>query len=130
MLTTVPPEILTHIAYHLALPSLSPPVPLLQSCKTIHQTLNSSNNHRLYARLFRTAFDVKAAERRLGDIHAGDVTQELRRRVITLRRLGAMTRRGVVEGVQASDLWIIYIMLIENGASITRRMPIGVRLVS
>lgn len=116
MLTTVPPEILANIAFHLALPTLSPPVPLLQTCKAIYQTLSPSNNPRLYGRIFRTAFDYEAAERRIGDIHAGDVTQELQRRVQTLRRLKAMTRRGEVEGAQAMDLWIIYIMLIENGA--------------
>jgi len=116
MLDTIPAEILANIAYHVSCPALSPPVPLLQSCKSIHDALSPTSNSRLYGSLFRYAFDTKAAERRLGDIHAGAITQELERRVKALHRIRQMVKRGDVLGVKADDLWVVYVMLIENGA--------------
>jgi len=115
MLDTVPPEILANIAYHISLPALSPPVPLLQSCKSIHDALTPATNHRLYGALFRATFDVAAAERRLGSLNAGDITQELRRRVQALGRVRRMVESGDVLSVRTDDLWVIYVMLIENG---------------
>jgi len=117
MLDTVPAEILANIAYHVSETALAPPVPLLQSCKSIHDALSPANNHRLYGSLFRSAFDTAAAERRLGDLNAGDITQELRRRVQALSRVRRLVKHGNVLGVQTNDLWVIYVMLIENGAS-------------
>lgn len=119
MLDQIPAEILAHIAFHLSITTLSPPVPLLQSCKSIHSAISPSTNHRLYGRLFRSAFDTAAAERRIGSggINAGNVTQELKRRVIALNRIERMVQAQLVFAIQIEDLWVLYIMLIENGGS-------------
>lgn len=123
MLDQVPPEVLAHIAFHLSLPTLSPHVPLLQSCKSIHDCIAPQHNARLYARLFRAAFDSAAAERRIGvgEINAGQVVQELKRRVIALKRIERMVDASDVKDVQIGDLWVLYIMMIENGGSATAR---------
>lgn len=70
MLDQIPTEVLSQIAYHLSLPTLSPSVPLLQTCSALRDALTPSANPRLYARLYRAAFDVKAAKRR-GEAGAG-----------------------------------------------------------
>lgn len=72
MLEQIPPEIISHIAYHLclfphALTTSTPPIALLQTCKTIYQAIAPERNIRLYARIYRGWFDVAAAERRLGN---------------------------------------------------------------
>jgi hypothetical protein len=115
MLDTIPAEILANIAYHVSCLASSPPVPLLQSCKSIHDALSPASNSRLYGSLFRHAFDTEAAERRLGSLHAGAVTQELKRRIKALHRIRQMVKRGDVLSVHTDDLWVVYIMLIENG---------------
>ncbi|WWC87161.1 uncharacterized protein L201_002047 [Kwoniella dendrophila CBS 6074] len=43
-----------------------PPTNLLLSCKSINDSISSLNNSRLYGKLFRTLFDIKAPERRFG----------------------------------------------------------------
>lgn len=70
MLEQIPPETISHIAYHLclfphALTTSTPPIALLQTCKTIYQAIAPERNTRLYARIYRGWFDVTAAERRL-----------------------------------------------------------------
>ncbi|OXB37669.1 hypothetical protein J007_02575 [Cryptococcus neoformans] len=72
MLEQIPPEIISHIAYHLclfplALTTSTPPIALLQTCKAIYQAIAPERNMRLYARIYRGWFDVAAAERRLGN---------------------------------------------------------------
>lgn len=72
MLEQIPPEIISHIAYHLclfphALTTSTPPIALLQTSKTIYQAIAPERNTRLYARIYRGWFDVAAAERRLGN---------------------------------------------------------------
>lgn len=72
MLEQIPPEIISHITYHLclsplALTTTTPPVALLQTCKAIYQAIAPERNMRLYARIYRGWFDVAAAERRLGN---------------------------------------------------------------
>ena len=119
MLAEVPSEILSHIAYHLCSSDLSPPVNLLQTCRTIYESICPRSNPRLYSKLFKEAFDIGAVERRLeGDeLHALHISLELERRVKCLNRLKKMITRGNVIDVTMDDLWVIYIMLIENGTS-------------
>lgn len=117
MLDTIPPEVLSHIALHLLLPTCAPPTNLLQTSKTIHNTLSPSTNPRLYSRVYRACFDTSAAERRLGDLKATDLTAELGRRVKALSRLTRQVESKNVSKVKDEDLWVIYIMLIENGMS-------------
>ena len=115
MLDTIPPEILSLIAFHLTLPTLVPPVSLLQTCKPIHEAIAPSSNPRLYARVFRAKFDVAATERRLGELHAADLTAELRVRIKVLYRIRKMVKEKDARTATAEDLWMIFILLIENG---------------
>ena len=178
MLDTVPPEILAHIALHVALPDLAPPVQLLCTSRAIHATLAPQNNPRLYARLFRSAFDTRAAERRMARLlppapvairsdsveseasaststvasgstpqtsasedesdeeprevkrrrrnherrkrdgerlTAVQLTAELKRRVRALSRLGRQIETEDLSDLRDDDLWVVYLMMIENG---------------
>lgn len=137
MLNTIPPELVSHIALQLAKETLRPPVSLLQSCKAMHTACSPQTNPRLYANVFEASFDLEAAERRLTNSGSGSgskhrqredntirdvvtaaaITTELRRRVMALDRLRAMCAAEDVSEVRNEDLWVIYIMLIENGES-------------
>ena len=117
MLDSIPPDVLGHIALHLTLPTCEPPVNLLRTSKAIHNTLSPSANPRLYARVYRARFDTAAAERRLGGLNASALTDEFYRRVRALNRLSRQVTMKDVTGVQDDDLWVIYVMLLENGRS-------------
>jgi hypothetical protein len=135
MLNTIPPELVSHIALQLAKETLRPPVSLLQSCKAMHTACSPQTNPRLYANVFEASFDLEAAERRLTNSGSGSkhrkrddssirdmvtaaaITTELRTRVMALDRLRAMCAAEDVSDVRNEDLWVIYIMLIENGES-------------
>ncbi|RSH90140.1 hypothetical protein EHS25_001474 [Saitozyma podzolica] len=114
MLDIVPPEVLSRIALHVSAETSLPPVNLLLTSHAIHSSLCASNNPNLYASIFRSSFDVSAAQRRVGSLNAVDLTRELRRRMGALARLGWMVRTGDVRGVGDDQLWVIYVMLIEN----------------
>lgn len=120
MLDIVPPEVLSRIALHVSAETSLPPVNLLLTSHAIHSSLCASNNPNLYASIFRSSFDVSAAQRRVGGLNAVDLTRELRRRMGALARLGGMVRARDVRGVGDDQLWVIYVMLIENGGSWTR----------
>ena len=117
MLDKVPPEVLTLIAYHSSLATLLPPQSLLLTSRSIHNTISPSANPRLYARIYRSAFDTAAVHRRIGDVNAPQLAQELRRRVEALARLARMVKSGDLSGVSDEDVWVIYLLLVENGAS-------------
>ncbi|KAK4685588.1 hypothetical protein P7C73_g4567, partial [Tremellales sp. Uapishka_1] len=127
MLETIPPEVLSHIALHLVIATKTPPTDLLCVSKTIHAILSPSANPRLYARVFRHHFDVAAAERRLGDLTARELTVELRRRVTSLDRLKRLVSERNVGTVSEGDLWVVFLMLIENGESLRRGKGADVR---
>lgn len=140
-LLSLPPEILSNVAFHCCLETLRPPIGLLLTCKHLHATLAPADNPDLYARIFRSAFDSAAAERRSAilegplvirrrdeaandgsedgskRIKAAALAAELKRRSIALRRVARMVRQGDVSDLTAEDLWVIYLMLIENGKS-------------
>lgn len=140
MLDKLPPEILTHITYHIVLESGCPPVNLLQSCNAIYGAVSPETNANLYAQVFRTQYDTAAPTRRFTFTDAGSVggvdtaetsrrisgsgtrqdwlgsralVAELRNRTRALCRLSRNTSE-----VSAEDLWVVYLMLLENGASI------------
>ena len=117
MLDQIPTEVLSQIAYHLALPTLSPPVPLLQTCSEVHEALTPINNPRLYARLFRSAFDHAAAARRGADetVQAINLTRELEQRIRLLRRLRRRVIGNNARAMTTAEAWMVYVMLIENG---------------
>ncbi len=115
MLDKVPPEVLGLIAFHLTLPTLRPPVNLLLASRTIHDVISPKANPLLYAKVFRQTFDMEAVERRIGEIKPLAVTSELRRRVMVLFRLRQMVDRSDLSDLRDDDLWVVYLMLIENG---------------
>ena len=121
MLDKVPPEVLALIAYHSTLPTLLPPSTLIATTRSIRDSISPSSNPRLYVKIFKAAFDTAAVERRLGEVTAAQYAQELKRRVAALYRLSGMVTRRDLAGIQDDDLWAIYLMLIENGASDTYR---------
>ena len=119
MLSAIPTEILSHVALHLSLSSNppSPPIALLLTSKSIYNSLSYAGNPDLYARLYRACFDTQAVERRMGPQEAASLVAELKRRVRCLRKLNALVRQGDVRRVVESDLWVVYLMLLENGTS-------------
>ncbi|EIW68667.1 hypothetical protein TREMEDRAFT_32015 [Tremella mesenterica DSM 1558] len=116
MLDLIPSEILSLIAFHLSLESLSPPISLLCTSKPLYTALSPRTNPRLYSRLFRLSFDTSAPTRRLGrrTLTAGDLASELKNRVKVLNRLNKRVTNGDVTQVSDEELWTVYIMMIEN----------------
>jgi hypothetical protein len=118
MLDTIPPEVLGLIAYHISIDTLQPPTSILQSSKQLNDTLSPKSNPNLYARIFKDTFDTSAADRRCtSPLTAKKLTDELELRTRALGRLKRRVKDGKVGGVEESDLWVIYILLIEHGTS-------------
>lgn len=117
MLTDLPPEIIGLISYHIVLDTGAPPAALLATSHHIHAA--ASPTPELYARVFRDHYDSSAAVRRLGPLKSRDFGAELRTRTAAFARLNAGE-------VQARDLWVVYVMLLENGefwARLCRTIP-------
>jgi hypothetical protein len=140
MLQDLPVEVLAQVAFHLCQPIPQilrrrdktsddhaadwavPPVALLCTCRSVHSAISPANNPELYAKIFRVNFDVGAVYRRWGDgasrkVRAKAMTAELRRRYRALRHLEMIQASGDVTKTREEDLWVIYIMLLENGTS-------------
>lgn len=118
MLESIPPEILSIVGYHLSIDTLQPPTSVLLSSKYLNECLSPRSNPNLYARIYRDSFDTSAAVRRCtDDLTARKLTAELEQRTRALERLKRRLRDGKVGEVEESDLWVIYILLIEHGMS-------------
>lgn len=140
MLSSLPSEVLALVVFHLCQPEplkatgedkpvispgvwAVPPVELLSTCRSVNSAVSPSANPELYARIFRVNFDTAAVHRRLGDhnptrkIRAREMMAELKRRVRALKRLAGIMERKAVKHVREEDLWVIYVMLVENGES-------------
>jgi hypothetical protein len=158
MLSTLPPELLSQVAFWLVLETCAPPVPLLCASQALYTALSPASNPNLYASVFRAHYDVDAPTRRLalgtgdwlgenedlneneddeevgkvgessaaaaaaaassiaaGKLRSRQLTDELRTRTRALTRLAAAAEHSP-EAIEAEDLWIVYMMLIENGA--------------
>lgn len=103
---------------------------LLLTCRVIHSRLSLAANPRLYARVFRTRFDVDAISRRFGPtaMSSRKLAHELKRRYVVLRRIRDAAARGQVCSLHAEGneeakhaeileiLWLAFMMLVENGA--------------
>ncbi|KAF9555742.1 hypothetical protein CPC08DRAFT_820884 [Agrocybe pediades] len=129
-LTTVPQEVLEHIAFYAGTDTLlGPPsslLPLLSCNRTVHDGLSFSSNPYLYARIFHHKFDVSAPLARLGSdrLSSKALAHELRRRCLVLKRLrsrmdsktrGAQRQEAGDDGITLQDLLLTsYIMLLEN----------------
>lgn len=142
-LESLPTEILELIAFYCAdnstanastsesVLSATPPFALrnlLIACQRTYSALSPSHNHRLYARIFRSKFDVAAIARRFGSsaVNGVNLTHELRRRCIILKRIKRAVGMARLFPDGTSDqsrteleenLWLAFMMMMENGAS-------------
>ena len=95
-LLTSPPDVLTHIAFHLGvLDPLGPPsdlLPLFLTCRHLYNNISVNNAPHLYRALFRATFDYRAPVRRLGPKaeHTSSVVCQLRKYCEALK----VIRRG------------------------------------
>jgi hypothetical protein len=136
-LSSLPPEVLTHVAFQLALmpadPSapFGPPsavLPLLVVSHSLHDTLSPRTNNQLWADILHATWDTDAVVRRFGpDVFATSrfAAEELRRRWELLARVrDGGTDRGCARFASSeearaqvgNDLLEIYLLLTENGA--------------
>lgn len=123
-LSTVPQEILEHIAFFSATESLlGPPselVPLLSTSRRIHSYLSTASNPVLFARVFAHKFDVAPIVRRLGPQAAlpAVLSIELRQRCSCLKRIRARLDSTIPhpsdEETLEAVLWVAYLMMLEN----------------
>lgn len=116
-LCRLPFDILENIGVEVtAVDPLGPPkdlVPLLLTCKAIHNALSFNRNPHLYARIFRCRFDVRASKRRFSDpAHfSSNLAQQLRVYSASLSRI----RRGDPSyPMVGQDLWSAFFLMAEN----------------
>ncbi|PWZ02783.1 hypothetical protein BCV70DRAFT_197042 [Testicularia cyperi] len=91
-------------------------------CKRFWSHLNLDANPRLYARVFRSKFDVAAISRRFGKqaVTSVNLARELRRRCAILKRMrSAVQSARLLSGPNAEqelteNLWLAYLMMLEN----------------
>ncbi|TCD63351.1 hypothetical protein EIP91_005652, partial [Steccherinum ochraceum] len=117
ILCAIPTTILESIALEAALlQPLGPPadlVPLLQTCRYIHHALALQHNRHLYAHIFRSMFDWRAASRRFGPraCYSSNLAVQLKKYCTTLRRL----KHADPDSEHLNlDLWNAFLMMIEN----------------
>jgi len=125
-LSTVPQEVLEHIAFFTATDTfLGPPsllLPLLLTSRRINASLSIASNHHLYAIIFCHKFDTAAPIARLGSDRLTSLAfaEELRRRCMVLQRL--RVRLDSTTHARHTDnkmslyevLFTAYIMMLEN----------------
>lgn len=143
-LESLPPEILELIAFYCADNSDSaastsgpeaeavtatPPFhlhSLLLTSQRLYSVLCPLSNNRLYARIFRSKFDVAAIARRFGKsaVSASALTKELQRRCIILKRIKQSVEtltlpsegsKGHLRDEMEENLWLAFMMMTENG---------------
>jgi hypothetical protein len=138
-LATLPVELLTAIAYELAVanqPEPSPPtdlIPLLLASSYFYNHLSLEHNTPLYARILHATWDTAACSRRFGRDVLRDsrvAAEDLRARWVLVQgvktrgalgfpgELGSEEQRELVR----QDLVAIYLLLTENG---TLRSPLA-----
>lgn len=128
-LSSVPQEVLEHIAFFTATYTLlGPPsslLPLLLTSRRINASLSITANHHLYADIFCDKFDTAAPIARLGldRLTSWALADELRRRCVVLQRLRdkldstthARHADGADKRMSVYDvLFTAYIMMLEN----------------
>lgn len=116
-LQQAPDDVLQHIALLCASFSIFEPpsatLRLSQTSRTVHEALCPRRCPQLYAKIFRTRFDIAAPLRRLGAarLTASCLTDELVQRCRALRRI---RRRETSSPFLRQDLWTIYGMVLES----------------
>lgn len=100
---------------------------LLLTNRRTYSILNTSNNTRLYARIFRSRFDVAAISRRYGPsaVNALNLTRELQKRCVILKRIKRAVSISKLISPEGSseqmrnemeeNLWLAFMMMTENG---------------
>ena len=133
-LERLPDELLEDIALHTVKSAfLGPPVTLsglLRCSRSIFERLCQENNTHIYARIFYSKFDVRAAVRRLGEdcVHTQRLTKELVRRCKALKRLrrGDVYLQGTCDDTLDAglrlDLWTAYLMFLESDGKNTQQL--------
>ncbi|KIL71274.1 hypothetical protein M378DRAFT_6075 [Amanita muscaria Koide BX008] len=114
-LLTVPSEILTHIAFHLAvlsLPALPDALlPLRYTSKYLCSFLSPSQNSVLYARIYRHKFDDSAVRRRIFSPDSKQCTEQL---IYCCKTLSAIQHCNFDQDDPSSALFAAYIMMLDN----------------
>lgn len=128
-LTSLPPDVLTHVALCLATSTDSNPVgppkhllPFLLTSRTVNNHVSYNTNPSLYADIFRYQFDVRSLHRRLPSsrLTAPNLAAELRRRWTSLKRIlkqGASADwrdRTYKDHEIKEDLMTAFLMLLES----------------
>lgn len=118
-LLTSPPDVLTHIAFHLGvLDPLGPPsdlLPLFLTCRHLYNNISVNNAPHLYRALFRATFDYRAPVRRLGPKaeHTSSVVCQFKKYCEALK----VIRRGDIS-IPIQDMtevfWDAFFMASEN----------------
>ena len=114
--TRLPHDVILHVAFELATIDLVGPPrhlpPLFLTCKYVSDIL-TTNRKALFARIFRSVFDTRAALRRLGPaaLTNSALAFQLKKQTLALKRL----RHDDPDSDNLlSDLWTAYIMFLEN----------------
>ncbi|KAI0917918.1 hypothetical protein AcV5_002729 [Taiwanofungus camphoratus] len=117
VLCSIPAEVLENIALELTvLDAVGPPsdlIPLLLTCRHIHDTLRFDHCRQLYARIFRCKFDTRAAGRRMGvrATFTSNIAMQLKKLSVALKRI----RSGDIYSEHLlDDMWTAVIMCLEN----------------
>jgi hypothetical protein len=116
-LQKAPNDVLQHIAFICASSSIFQPpsatLRLSQTSRTVHEALSPRRCPQLYAKIFRTRFDISAPLRRLGAsrLTASCLTIELVQRCRALRRVRC---HEFSTPNLRQDLWTIYCMVLES----------------
>ena len=114
--TRLPHDVILHVAFELATIDLVGPPrhlpPLFLTCKYVSDIL-TTNRKALFARIFRSVFDTRAALRRLGPaaLTNSALAFQLKKQTLALKRI----RNGDLNSdCLLSDLWTAFIMFMEN----------------
>jgi len=116
-LESIPVDVLSQIAFFTVdstpFCGLGPILQLLLSSPRIYNSLSLSSCPQLYARVFRTRFDL-AAHLRRSKLHfptTSNLALELQRRCTVLQRI---RRHRIADHSILPDLWTVYLMLLES----------------
>ncbi|KAG1773329.1 hypothetical protein EV702DRAFT_1181102 [Suillus placidus] len=116
-LESIPVDVLAQIAFFTVASApftgLGAVLQLLLCSRNIHDALSLKSCPQLYARVFRSRFDLVAHLRRskLASPTTTNLALELQRRCAVLRRI---RHRHVADHSILPDLWTIYLMLLES----------------
>ncbi|PCH34350.1 hypothetical protein WOLCODRAFT_62488 [Wolfiporia cocos MD-104 SS10] len=117
LLEDLPYDVLAHVATELALlQPLGPPaalVPLLLTCRHVHDALCVRHAPDMWARVFRAKFDTRAPLRRLGARTARSSHQVAQLKKLS-RALTRIRRGDIYDPGLEADLWTAFVMYMEN----------------